>query len=59
MLVDALLGMVLLSDAALVVHVRPVAAVLTMGLALGIALAALVFEAATSRAAFGGEGLSN
>jgi hypothetical protein len=30
-----------------------------MGLALGIALAALVFEAATSRAAFGGEGLSN
>jgi predicted Ser/Thr protein kinase len=59
MLVDALLGVVLLSDAALVVHVRPVAAVLTMGLALGIALAALVFEAATSRAAFGGEGLSN
>jgi hypothetical protein len=52
--VDVLLGAALVADATLVAPGGPVAAVLTMSLGLGLALAALVLETATTRAAFGG-----
>lgn len=51
---DLLLSAALVADALLVlVPVRPLWGVLTMGLALGIALAAVLMEPATTAAAFG------
>jgi predicted Ser/Thr protein kinase len=53
--VDLLIAAALVADGALVAQTRPLAAVLTFALALGIALTGLVVEPATTRAAFGEE----
>ena len=52
-LVDLLFALLLLLDAVLVARVQALASVFTVSLAVGIALAVLVLEPATSRAAFG------
>jgi len=52
-LVDVLFAVLLLADAVIVARVRAVGAVFTVSLAVGIALAVLVLEPATARAAFG------
>jgi hypothetical protein len=43
----------LLADAMIVVRIRALPAVFTVSLAVGVALAVLVLEPATTRAAFG------
>jgi predicted Ser/Thr protein kinase len=53
MVVDLMFGALLLVDAVLIARVRALPAVFTVSLAVGIALAALVLEPATTRAAFG------
>ena len=53
MLVDVLFAALLLVDAVIVARVRALPAVFTVSLAVGIALATLVLEPATTRAAFG------
>ncbi|HEY6212691.1 MAG TPA: hypothetical protein VIW45_10415, partial [Vicinamibacterales bacterium] len=53
-LVDVLVSGMLFADGMLITD-RPLPSVLTLGLALGIVLAALVIESATTRAAFGDE----
>jgi tRNA A-37 threonylcarbamoyl transferase component Bud32 len=50
---DLLIAVLLFGSAATIADARPVAAVLTMGLAVGIAAAALVIEPATTAGAFG------
>lgn len=50
--IDVVVALVLLVDAILLAPARPVAAALTMGLALGVALAAVLIEPTTSAAAF-------
>jgi hypothetical protein len=55
LLVDLLFASLLFVDAVLTSRVRALPAVFALSLALGIALAALVLEPATTRAAFGGE----
>jgi len=52
--IDLLIAVALVTDGALVAGARPLAAVLTFALGLGIALTALVVEPATTRAAFHG-----
>ncbi len=52
-LVDLLFAALLLVDAVIVARVRALPAVFTVSLAVGIALATLVLEPATTRAAFG------
>ncbi|HEY7285146.1 MAG TPA: serine/threonine-protein kinase [Vicinamibacterales bacterium] len=52
-LVDMLFAALLLADAVIVASVRALPAVFTVSLAIGMALAALVLEPATTRAAFG------
>jgi predicted Ser/Thr protein kinase len=52
-LVDLLFAALLLADAMIVVRVRALPAVFTVSLAVGVALAVLVLEPATTRAAFG------
>jgi hypothetical protein len=54
-LVDILFALLLLADGAIVAGFRALPAVFTISLALGIALANLVLEPATTRAAFGDE----
>jgi predicted Ser/Thr protein kinase len=53
MLVDLLFALLLLVDAVIVARMRALPAVFAVSLAVGIALAALVLEPATARAAFG------
>jgi hypothetical protein len=53
--IDLLIAAALVTDGVLVANTRPLAAVLTFALALGIALTGLVVEPATTRAAFGGQ----
>jgi serine/threonine protein kinase len=53
LLVDLLFASLLFVDAVLIAQVRALPAVFALSLALGIALAALVLEPATTRAAFG------
>jgi len=52
-LVDVLFAALLLADAVIVARVRALPGVFTVSLAVGVALAALVLEPATTRAAFG------
>ena len=52
-LVDLLFAALLLVDAVIVARVRALWAVFTVSLAVGLALAVLVLEPATARAAFG------
>ena len=52
MIVDVLMALALVADATMLVA-WPLTAVLTMGLGVGIALAALVLEPATTRAVLG------
>jgi predicted Ser/Thr protein kinase len=52
-LVDLLFAALLLADAVIVASVRALGAVFTVSLGVGIALAVLVLEPATARAAFG------
>ena len=52
MVVDVLMAMALVADAT-TLAAWPLTAVLTMGLGVGIALAALVLEPATTRAVLG------
>ena len=52
LIVDLMIGAALLADAALLSADRPLAAVLIAGLGVGIALARLIVEPATSTAAF-------
>ncbi|HEX7138176.1 MAG TPA: serine/threonine-protein kinase [Vicinamibacterales bacterium] len=52
-LVDLLFAVLLLADAVIVARVRALPAVFTVSVAIGVALAALVLEPATTRAAFG------
>ena len=54
-LVDLLIGLALFVDGLLFASIRPLYAMLTMALALGIALAALIMEPATTAAAFDSE----
>src|SRR5262245_51083046 len=54
-LVDLLFSFLLLADGVIVVRFRALPSVFTVSLAIGIALAALVLEPATTRAAFGDE----
>jgi len=54
-LVDLLFAALLLVDGVIVASFRALPAVFTVSLAIGIALAALVLEPATTRAAFGAE----
>jgi predicted Ser/Thr protein kinase len=53
LLVDLLFALLLFVDAVAISQVRALSAVFALSLALGIALAALVLEPATTRAAFG------
>ena len=53
MVIDLLIAASLFADGVVLAQVTPLWAVLTMGLAFGIALAALLMEPATSEAAFG------
>ena len=52
MIVDVLIGAMLVADGTMLAA-WPLSAVLTMGLGIGIALAALVLEPATAKAALG------
>jgi hypothetical protein len=54
-LVDALAGVLLLADAAIIVRVAALRAVVAIALALGVWLASVVLEPATTAAAFGDE----
>ncbi|MGH9144750.1 MAG: serine/threonine-protein kinase, partial [Vicinamibacterales bacterium] len=54
-LVDLLTALLLFADAAIIVAVRALPAVFALAIGLGIALASMVLEPATSAAAFGGE----
>jgi serine/threonine protein kinase len=53
--VDLLIALALIADALTFVEVRPLWGMLTMALGLGIAMAALVMEPATTAAAFGSD----
>jgi predicted Ser/Thr protein kinase len=55
MIADLLTATALFADALLFTPVHPLSAILTMALAAGIALAALLIEPATTRAAFGSD----
>ena len=52
---DVLIALALIADAFTFVEVKPLYAMLTMALGLGIAMAALVMEPATTAAAFGAD----
>jgi predicted Ser/Thr protein kinase len=54
-LVDLLFSLLLMIDGVIVASVKALPSVLTVSLAIGVALAALVLEPATTRAAFGEE----
>jgi hypothetical protein len=54
-LVDLLFSLLLIIDGVIVASFRALPSVFTVSLAVGIALAALVLEPATTRAAFGDE----
>ena len=54
-LVDLIVSVLLFADAALIAQQQALPAVFSLSLALGIALAALLLEPATNRAAFGDE----
>jgi hypothetical protein len=55
MLLDLIAGSLLFADGVILAGTRALPAVLTIGLALGIALASVVLEPATTSAAFGDE----
>jgi hypothetical protein len=55
MLLDLIVGGLLFADGVILAGTRALPAVLTIGLALGIALASVVLEPATTSAAFGDE----
>jgi serine/threonine protein kinase len=55
LIVDVLIGVVLASEGLSLAFARPLAGVLTIALAVGIALSRLVVEPSTTRGAFGGE----
>lgn len=56
MAADLAIALALAADGALIADRRPLFALLTMALAIGIALTRLVVEGATTRGAFGGSG---
>jgi hypothetical protein len=55
MVLDLLMAILIFVDGAILAGTRALPAVLTIALALGIALAAVVLEPATTAAAFGDE----